>query len=86
LEHAAAALSDYHATRTAKGTKVAFARENQGDRPSDPIQGLGAGVRDSEESCIRKAVGECGLNSGPVGLADATSEDEPATGTAFALM
>ncbi len=40
----------------------------------------------SEERCIRKAVGECGLNSGPVGLADATSEDEAVTGTAFALM
>ena len=26
-----------------------------------------------------------GLNSGPVGLADAISEDEAATGTAFAL-
>ena len=28
----------------------------------------------SEESCIRKAVDERGLNSGPVGLADASSE------------
>ena len=42
--------------------------------------------RNSEESCIRKAVNERGLNSGPVGLADASSEDEAATGTAFALM
>src|SRR5208337_2851804 len=33
----------------------------------------------SEESCIRRAVNECGLNSGPVGLADATSEDEAAS-------
>ena len=38
-----------------------------------------------EECCIRKAVNERGLNSGPVGLADAISEDEAATGTAFAL-
>src|SRR5271166_5762325 len=36
-------------------------------------------VRLFEESCIRKAVGERGLNSGPVGLADATSEDEAAS-------
>jgi hypothetical protein len=40
----------------------------------------------SEECCIRKAVDELGLNSGPVGLADAISDDEAATGTAFALM
>jgi len=40
----------------------------------------------SEECCIRKAVDELGLDSGPVGLADAISEDEAATGTAFALM
>ena len=40
----------------------------------------------SEECCIRKAVDELGLNSGPVGLADAISEDEAATGTAFASM
>ncbi len=40
----------------------------------------------SEECCIRKAVNERGLNSGPVGLADASSEDEAATGTAFAFM
>src|SRR5271166_479908 len=40
----------------------------------------------SEECCICKAVNERGLNSGPVGLADAISEDEAATGTAFALM
>ena len=39
----------------------------------------------SEECCIRKAVNERDLNSGPVGLADAISEDEAATGTAFAL-
>jgi len=30
----------------------------------------------SEESCIRRAVNERGLNSGPVGLADAIPEDE----------
>ena len=40
----------------------------------------------SEESCIRKAVGERGLIAGPVGLADTTAEDEAATGMAFALM
>ena len=40
----------------------------------------------SEESCIRKAVGERGLIPSPVGLADPTAEDEAATGTAFALM
>jgi len=43
-------------------------------------------MRLSEECCIRKAVNERGLNSGPVGLADATSEDEAAMGTAFASM
>jgi hypothetical protein len=42
MEDAAAALSNGQATRTAKGTKVAFARENEGDRLSDPFQGLGA--------------------------------------------
>ena len=40
----------------------------------------------SEESWIRKAVGERGLSPGPVGLADPTAEDEAATGTALALM
>ena len=39
-----------------------------------------------EESCIRRAVAECGLTPGPDGLADTTAEDEAATGTAFALM
>jgi hypothetical protein len=38
-----------------------------------------------EESCIRRAVDERGLNSGPVGPADTNAEDEAATGTAFAL-
>jgi hypothetical protein len=33
----------------------------------------------SEESCIRKAVSERGLSQGPVGLADATAEDEAAS-------
>ena len=40
----------------------------------------------SEESCIRRAVNERGLTSDLVGPADASSEDEAATGTAFALM
>src|SRR5262249_29537304 len=40
----------------------------------------------SEESCIRKAAAERGSAPGPVGLADATGEDEAATGRAFALM
>jgi len=40
----------------------------------------------SEESCIRRAVNERGLNSDLVGPADASSEDEAATGTAFALI
>ena len=39
----------------------------------------------SAERCIRKAVPERGPSSDPVGLADATAEDEAATGTAFAL-
>jgi len=43
-------------------------------------------VRLFEESCIRRAVNERGLNSDLVGPADASSEDEAATGTAFALM
>jgi hypothetical protein len=34
---------------------------------------------------IRKAVDECGLIPGPVGLADPTAEDEDATCTAFAI-
>jgi len=64
-EHAAAALSDGQATRTAKGTKVAFARENQGDRPSDSFQGSGAGVRDP----WRKAQSEMHLFAvGPLAL------------------
>ena len=53
------------------------------------MSSLGKGLLEnasSEECCIRKAVNERGLNSGPVGLADAISEDEAATGTAFALM
>ena len=33
----------------------------------------------SAESCIRKADDERGLSSGPVGLADATAEDEAAS-------
>ena len=33
----------------------------------------------SEESCIRKAVSERGLSQGPVGLADATAENEAAS-------
>jgi len=41
-------------------------------------------VASFEESCIRKAITERGLKSGPVGLADAIAEDEAATGTAFA--
>jgi hypothetical protein len=36
------------------------------------------------ESCIRKAVAEGGLDSSSVGLADASSEGEAATGIAFA--
>ena len=43
----------------------------------------GGGVRFSEECCIRKAVNERGLNSGPVGLADAISEDECRDGHSF---
>jgi hypothetical protein len=31
------------------------------------------------ESCIRKAISEPGFNSSPVGLADATAEDEAAS-------
>jgi hypothetical protein len=49
-------------------------------------KGIGCCDASFEESCIRKAVDERGLNSGLVGLADAISEDEAATGTAFALM
>jgi hypothetical protein len=40
----------------------------------------------SAERCIRKAVAERGVTPGLVGLADAISENETATGTAFALM
>jgi hypothetical protein len=36
-------------------------------------------MRDSEESCIRKAVSERGFNSSQVGLADAKAEDEAAS-------
>jgi hypothetical protein len=39
-----------------------------------------------EESCIRKAGSERGLNTSPGGLADANAEDEAAMGAAFALM
>jgi hypothetical protein len=38
----------------------------------------------SAERCIRKAVGERGLNPGADGLADATAEDESSTDTSFA--
>ena len=40
----------------------------------------------SAESCLLKAVGELGLHSGRVDLAGTSSEDEAATGTAFAFM
>jgi len=46
LEHAATALSNCQATRTVWGAEGALARENKGDRLSDPFQGLGAWVRD----------------------------------------
>ncbi len=42
MEDAAAALSNCQATNTAWGTEKALARENIGDRLSDPFQGLGA--------------------------------------------
>jgi hypothetical protein len=42
LEHAATALSNCQATRTVWGAEGALARENKGDRLSDPFQGLGA--------------------------------------------
>ena len=43
-------------------------------------------VRLSEESSLRRAVNERGLNSGTVGLEDASSEDEAATATPVASM
>ena len=43
-------------------------------------------ISDGQESCIRRAVNEHGLKSDLGGPADASSEDEAATGTAFALM
>ena len=42
LEHAATALFTHQATRTVWGAEGALARENKGDRLSDPFQGLGA--------------------------------------------
>jgi len=45
-EHAATALSDREATRTAWCTEVAFARENNGNHHPGPIQGREASVRD----------------------------------------
>jgi hypothetical protein len=51
-----------------------------------PSQGRRGRVRLSAERCIRKAAPEPSPISGFVGLADATAEDEAATGTAFALM
>jgi hypothetical protein len=46
LEHAATALSNCRVTRTVWGAEGVLAREIQGDRPSDPIQGLVSGVLD----------------------------------------
>jgi hypothetical protein len=43
-------------------------------------------IAPSAESCIRKALDGARHHPGLVGLADAKSEDEAATGTAFALM
>jgi hypothetical protein len=45
-DHAAAALSNRQAIRTARGVKVAFARETKGNRRAGPFQGRGSGVRD----------------------------------------
>ena len=42
LEHAATAFSNCQALRTVWGAEGALALENQGDRLSDPFQGLGA--------------------------------------------
>ena len=50
------------------------------------VFGTGGRSASFEESCIRRAVNERGLNSDLVGPADTSSEDEAATGTAFALM
>jgi len=46
----------------------------RGDIESAPVISAPAS---SAERCIRKAVDERGLSPGPVGLADATAEDEP---------
>ena len=59
-------------------------------RSRDPAISLGRQRTDSgrlltralaEERCLRKAVNECGLNSGPVGPANASPEDQVAMGT-----
>jgi hypothetical protein len=74
-----------HAACTA-GRGLATIRDKMGHCLHDLFTSLVRLGSPSEECCIRKAVNERGLNSGPVGLADAISEDEAATGTAFALM
>ena len=53
-EHALTAISNRQATHTAWGADIALTRENPGDRLSDPIQGLGAGVRDLERKAHSK--------------------------------
>jgi len=45
-EYAAAALSNYQATRTAWCAEVAFAPENNGNHHPGPLQGREASVRD----------------------------------------
>jgi hypothetical protein len=46
---------------------------------ADAAVTLDTRIRVFEESSIRKAVSKCGLNSRPVGLADAKAEDEAAS-------
>jgi hypothetical protein len=52
---------------------------SQNDKEQRSVVSVGSGVRDSAESCIRKAVSERGLNSSSFGLADAKAEDEAAS-------